>query len=263
LRDCVTEIVDKGKVDAYIVGMTSDWTPAVGWQQTALAWDDGDWTLAMYPSAPLSKHERKAAKKAAKRARRRAKAERAFLDCPNPPRLTRMPREVMLEDVPASKLRVIFCDFDGVLNQHSSGKYELLHEQVERLDRLARETGAVVVVSSWWRWIGVARLRDDLASAGFHGRLIGRTPWMGETEQWDALERGIEIDAVLRYLGERVESFVILDDHNRMGDHLPFLVQTTAVEGLSEDNLEAARRILEAATPRDSVAIYVSELVDA
>ena len=232
-------------------------TPDVSWQQTALAWTDDDWTLAMYPSWPLSKHERKAAKKARKRARKAAASTTRV----QPTR--RCERQVSLEDVPASKLRVIFCDFDGVLNQHSSGKYELLHEQVERLDRLARETGAVVVVSSWWRWIGVPTLREDLASAGFHGRLIGRTPWLGDDQQWDAFERGTEIAAVLRYLGDRVESFVILDDHDRMGDLLPHLVQTVAVEGLSEADIEMARRILEGSLPRHEIASNVSELVDA
>ena len=153
-------------------------------------------------------------------------------------------REVRVEDAPNGKLRVIFCDFDGVLNCKESGAYHLSREHVERLDRLARETGAVVVVSSWWRSLGVAAVRDDLASAGFHGRVIGRTPWLGDDEVWDAWERGIEVDAVLRYLGERVESYVILDDHDRMGIHLPRLVQTVASLGLTDDDVRKATAIL-------------------
>lgn len=215
--------------------------PQVGWQQSALEWgEDASDDCVNYPQVTqpikLSKKQRKAAKKAAKRAARVEAEQRVR-------RLSEL-RQVTLDDAPGHKLRLIFTDFDGVLNQHSSGAYELRAEQVERLDRLARETDAVVVVSSWWRWIGVSRLRLDLASAGFHGRLIGRTPWLGETEQWDARERGTEVAAVLAYLGDRVESFVILDDHNRMGDLLPHLVQTTATEGLTENDCARAARIL-------------------
>jgi len=212
------------------------WTPPVSWQPSFSA--DDDWTLGMYPytaQPKLSKKERKAAKKAAKRATQTARVAREA-------RLADL-RQVTVERT-EDKLRLIFCDFDGVLNRHSSGAYGLVDELVERLDRLARETGAVVVVSSWWRCMGVAAMRRDLAAAGFSGRVIGRTPWLGETEAWDARERGTEVQAVLTYLGDRVQSFVILDDHDRMGDLLPYLVQTVATEGLTEADIERAAAIL-------------------
>jgi len=230
------------------------WTPDISWTTSSL-WGDDDYDLKL---RPLTKKERRAAKKARKAAKRQAAATTFVRTTP-----TRdCPKKVSLEDADDPKLRVIFSDFDGVLNTHARGGYLLEQAQVERLDRLARETGAVVVVSSWWRWIGVQRLRDDLASAGFHGRLIGRTPWLGETSAWDHFERGVEIDAVLRYLGDRVESFVILDDHARMGNLLPYLVQTTAEEGLTEGDIEAAKEILRTATPREKYASNVYESVD-
>ena len=46
-------------------------------------------------------------------------------------------RQVSLEQ-PSGKLKLIFCDFDGVLNRHSSGSFHLVPELVGRLDRLAR-----------------------------------------------------------------------------------------------------------------------------
>ena len=233
------------------------WTPDVTWQASSLADDDQiEWLN-------LSKKDRKRLKKAAKRARRRAAFQQTLPTFERTTANHRREAQVKLENADDPKLRVIFTDFDGVLNQHRSGSYLLKPEQVERLDRLARETGAVVVVSSWWRWIGVERLREDLASAGFHGRLIGRTPWMGESEQWDAYERGVEIDAVLRYLDGRVESFVILDDHNRMGNLLPYLVQTVATEGLTEADCEIAKGILLNPVPRQPFASGVYEMVDA
>jgi hypothetical protein len=224
----------------------------VTWQTTLWTADASDDEFFV----GASKRDRKRARKAAKRL---AKQQRFLTDLNTGRSLAthRRDAQVLLEGAEEPKLRLIFTDFDGVLNQHSSGAYELRDEQVERLDRLARETGAVVVVSSWWRWIGVGALRRDLAAAGFRGRLIGRTPWLGESEQWDAYERGTEIQAVLAYLGERVQSYVILDDHDRMGDLLPHLVQTTASEGLTEADVQAARAILErteAPTPRQIVA---------
>lgn len=214
------------------------YVPEVGWQQSALEWGEDassefcENTLQITLPRKLSKGARRRARKRAARARAAAQLRLAER------------REVRVEDAPTGKLRVIFCDFDGVLNQHRRGAYELSREHVERLDRLARETGAVLVVSSWWRNMGVARLRDDLASAGFHGRLIGRTPWLSDSDAWDAWERGTEIGAVLRYLGDRVESYVILDDHDRMGEHLHKLVQTDPANGLTEVEVEMARALL-------------------
>lgn len=208
-------------------------TPDVSWQASLGGeWDD-------VPQWHLTKKERKRLKKAAKRLK---KAQQRDFTYTVPTR--RCEREVRLDDAEGHGLRLIFCDFDGVLNQHASGAYNLMRPLVERLDRLARETGAVVVVSSWWRWIGVEALRRDLASAGYHGRVIGRTPWLGEDDYWDARERGTEVQAVLAYLGDRVESFVILDDHDRMGSLLPYLVQTEATEGLTEADIERAAAIL-------------------
>ena len=216
----------------------------VSWQPSfdATPWPDEAYDDYLFPPIKLSKKERKRLKKERKRARKQTVARLAEL------------RQVSLEDVEGERdLRLIFTDFDGVLNQHSSGKYELLPTHVERLARLARETDAVVIVSSWWRNIGVERLRADLAEAGFDGRLVGRTPWLGDDEMWDAYERGTEIAAVLAYLGDRVESYVILDDHARMGDLLPNLVQTVATEGLTEADVRVARRIL-TAVPRHEFA---------
>ena len=213
--------------------MKYDHDLGVTWQPSFSDWAD------VAPQA-LSKKERRRLKKTAKRARKQAQQQAFVRTIPT----RTCDRQVRLDGAEGHGLRVIFCDFDGVLNQHRAGAYNLLRPLVERLDRLARDTGAVLVVSSWWRWIGVEALRSDLASAGFHGRLIGRTPWLGETPEWDARERGIEIQAVLDYLGERVETFVILDDHDRMGSLLPYLVQTDATAGLTEADAERARAIL-------------------
>jgi hypothetical protein len=243
-----------------------NYEPDVTWLATSTPWPDAEEWVSDRDSMPLwsSKKARKKARKRAKRLQRLAAMQRSLWPqaAPSPrwtPRPRTIDRTVVLEPTDG-KLRLIFTDFDGVLNQHASGAYELAPAQVSRLERLAAETGAVVVVSSWWRWIGVAALRRDLAIAGFTGRLIGRTPWLGETDAWDARERGTEIDAVLAYLGDRVESFVILDDHNRMGGLLPSLVQTVSTVGLTDADVERARAVLLAPPPQRLAT--VTELVD-
>lgn len=225
--------------------MYNDDNLAVTWQPTPWDADEATWVdwEHLTPGRP-SKKRRKAERKERKR------------------RMKKL-RQMHLPDTGTGKLRLIFCDFDGVLNRHSSGPYHLKPELVGRLDRLARATGAVVVVSSWWRCIGVDACRRDLADAGFTGTVIGRTPWLGHNEQWDAWERGTEIQAVLDHLADRVESYVILDDHDRMGKLLPNLVQTVASEGLTNDCVERARAILVGQPPRHNRATGVYELVDA
>jgi hypothetical protein len=159
-------------------------------------------------------------------------------------RVQRMERFERVRPARRGTINLIFTDFDGVLNDHPRGAYHLNRVMVERLNWLAEHWNAQIVVSSWWRWIGLAALRRDLAEAGLKARVIGRTPWMGETRQHDALERGIEIQAVLDYLGSRVERMVILDDHDRMGKLLPWLVQTDGYAGLTEANVAQAASIL-------------------
>ena len=87
-------------------------------------------------------------------------------------------------------MRVVFLDFDGVLNSQpflvteSVNGYETIGEasaldpaNVEHLNAIVRETGAVVVISSSWRHgRKLSDLRTMLESRGFVGQVLGRTP---------------------------------------------------------------------------------------
>jgi len=125
--------------------------------------------------------------------------------------------------------RVLFLDFDGVLNSEPYFKewvrtygrrsprspreafeleaMKLDPQAVQRVNRIVKATGAQVVVSSTWRhYHRLPRLRQLLASRGFVGEVIGVTPAIRD------LERGHECLAWLACRRQIVYSFVALDD---------------------------------------------------
>lgn len=122
-------------------------------------------------------------------------------------------------------MKIIFLDFDGVLNHqdwykrrmHGETGPELLHplnefdpETIQILNRIIEETGAKVVVSSTWR-VGkmVVDLQKMLDDVGFIGEIIDITPRFytkgvhGEDDKTTGYStpRGCEIDWWLKNKG--------------------------------------------------------------
>lgn len=150
-------------------------------------------------------------------------------------------------------VKVVFLDFDGVLNSESFvrdyyRKSFLQREPAEidpvavaRLNRILEATGAVVCISSSWRLLHkTEELVDFLKGTGFTGKVIGITPRL------DA-PRGMEIqewmDTAPGY--REIESFVILDDDADMAHLGHRLVQTDFAGGLEDHHIERAIRMLE------------------
>lgn len=133
--------------------------------------------------------------------------------------------------------RVVFLDFDGVLNSMSSfglhGDLRLSPVHVSSLNKICDSGSAVVVVSSTWSLFRrIEELRDLLSEAGFTGKVVGTTPDIGPC-------RGKDIDQWL--IDNRdVESFVILDDNGDMEPHIDRLVRTAFPTGLTEDHVDMA-----------------------
>jgi len=180
--------------------------------------------------------------------------------------------------------RVIFLDIDGVLNSESFGhKLDAKHVQlghdpahrkrdttcscfalenqiddaaVGRLNRLVAQTSAKIVISSSWRKLfDLSELVAILSAHGLVGEVIGMTPnafdeatrtdmKMEYGSDGDRLYRGHEIDYWLRYQGEGVTQFVILDDDSDMVMHKRRLVQTDSDIGLCDEDVELAIRVL-------------------
>ena len=159
-------------------------------------------------------------------------------------------------------MRVLFLDFDGVLNSRSyfdrcpacdrspgADHTWLDPEAVSRLNVVARESKALVVVSSAWR-IGrtVPELQAILSARGFSGEVIGKTPDLEGSRNADGwiewVPRGREIEAWMS--GLPVESFAVLDDCGRdeMAPVSDRLVQTDWVYGLRDEEAAMALDLL-------------------
>ncbi len=168
-------------------------------------------------------------------------------------------------------LVVVFLDVDGVLNNevflrglddqhrrlghHETCECYRLERQiddlaVERLNRLVAETGAKIVISSSWRRIlDPPELRWLLVEHGLCAEVVGETPSGDDPEllevhgYLDRVFRGHEIDLWLRRHPE-VSRFVILDDGSDMAMHGSRLVQTDCEEGLLDEHVDLAIRML-------------------
>jgi len=157
-------------------------------------------------------------------------------------------------------MKVVFLDFDGVLNstaydkvkarQDPSSELEPLSIEwwaegldpvaVERLNGLLKRTGAGVVVSSSWRldtykgW-----LQRVLEMRGFKGKVIGTTwRFVGYSRNYE-IKRWLE----LTRQGCAVNRFVVIDDN--VGANIPgHFVHTDFSVGLTDRDVEKAVAIL-------------------
>lgn len=157
-------------------------------------------------------------------------------------------------------MRVVFVDFDGVLN---SDRYFAARERegrpvtewwgqecldpnaVARLDTIAARAGACVVVSSSWRLrFSLDELRAMLVSNGLRAPVVGRTPALYRTPDGARLHRGDEIQ---RWIDEAadVRSFAILEDEDELGALEAFAVRTRSDEGLLDAHVDAAIALLD------------------
>ena len=161
-------------------------------------------------------------------------------------------------------MKIIFLDVDGVLNagmrvREGTLGFEIqdwvLPKAVEHLNRITDATGAKLVISSTWR-LGktLSELKEMFARVGVTGEVISKTErgecsWhhrLGAKECYQG-HRGAEIHDWLTQKvppGERVESFVILDDSSDMLPYHDRHVHTDLYIGLSRRKANAAIKLL-------------------
>ena len=147
-----------------------------------------------------------------------------------------------------SALKVIFLDFDGVLNSHQffaqrgrevCGDDDALDAAaVARLNEIIERTGAKVVISSSWRIEhSLERIVEILGAHGFAGEVVGMTPVLSGS-------RGREISA---WLSENrgVKSYVVLDDATDMDGVARRHLRTTMEVGLLDEHIDVACVVLQ------------------
>ena len=158
-------------------------------------------------------------------------------------------------------MKIIFLDIDGVLNVRRQGRDRfgsLFHaEFVKALKHIIDNTGAKIVISSSWRFNGLAEMKEMWSHRNLPGEVIDITPFTAQYEKGEGssfmerCERGCEIREWLKT--NPCEDYVILDDDS---DMLPSQMDRfvkcagddghkhTAGYGLTKDKAEQAIEIL-------------------
>ena len=157
-------------------------------------------------------------------------------------------------------MKVVFLDVDGVLNasmrvNRGTKGFNLidwvLPGPVAHVNRICRETGAKLVISSTWRQDKtVPELQQMFAEAGIMGDIIDKTEvgpciWhiqKGFDDCWQD-HRGAEIKEWLDRHPE-VTSFVVLDDDSDMTEVKDRHVKTDLYRGLVRKQCDRAIELL-------------------
>ena len=128
--------------------------------------------------------------------------------------------------------KVIFLDIDGVLNTsrwHNQVESSKLQDEygylfdpvaVANLAKIIEETGADIVISSSWKFMGLSKIRKMWKDRNLPGKVVGITPnsvsdeflLNADLEKMDLMPiRGQEVKEWLMYYGKNIQ-YVILDD---------------------------------------------------
>lgn len=161
-------------------------------------------------------------------------------------------------------LKLVFLDFDGVLNCHEwdaeVGCGAIHQDKMFRLNVILKKTDAKVIVSSAWRYLVH---RGEMNEVGFdwllrsHGLLKDRyygltrkdmlrkeENFNGDPKTWiPDNERGLQIREVVENV--KPQTYVVLDDLDLgIREHKHPFVQTNGKVGLQDGHVEQAVRIL-------------------
>ncbi len=162
--------------------------------------------------------------------------------------------------------KIIFLDIDGVLNTrdwHSRMTKDTPRDEfgwvfdpvaVENLAHIINETGANIVVSSSWKYLGMTKLKEMWDIRNLPGDLLDITPNTVSDEillnaNLDEIElgvcRGNEIKEWLSKHKGEVSNYVIIDDFDDLlPEQMCHAVITNTLIGITESDAEKAITIL-------------------
>ena len=139
-------------------------------------------------------------------------------------------------------MKVVFLDFDGVLNpeRNYGADCNFSKAAVKNLNTLLeKEPDLKIVISSAWRHKGIMFCKEVLIKNGVNSqrRVIGITDMKNDGERGDNIKRFLENR-------NEINKFVILDDRRDMADLKDNLVKVSPIHGLTEKDVEKALEIL-------------------
>ena len=150
--------------------------------------------------------------------------------------------------------RIIFLDFDGVLNtEYYQGLLQFQGKQwqdqygaffdpraVRQLKRVIDTTDADIVVESSWKYLGLEAMQELWRVRNLPGRVIDITPSLTGNAS-----KGEEIAAWLSEYATPDTRYVIIDDEYVVLDsQIPYFILTNPYEGLTEEQADRAMLIL-------------------
>ena len=145
------------------------------------------------------------------------------------------------------RMRVLFLDFDGVLNHRGcSAEHEVPglppfmridRDCLNRLNSITEEFRPTIVVSSTWR-LGIPLTELQIALTG-----IGLASFITDYTPVTHGLRGEEIQRWMHQNGASVNDVVILDDDDDMLHLMSRLVRTSPSEGLQDHHIDEVRRL--------------------
>ena len=180
-------------------------------------------------------------------------------------------KKIEANEMPKEKCKIIFLDLDGVLN--TANYYDRLQREhlptedifgtlfdpkaVEQLSHIIDSTNAKIVISSSWRYSGIANMRAMWKARQLPGEIYDITSLFVaddyirehmEEENFDFYEamtsvREMEISAWLQEYPE-VTNYVILDDLDSFRQHKAHLVKINPKTGITNDDTERVITIL-------------------
>lgn len=157
------------------------------------------------------------------------------------------------------KGKIIFLDFDGVLNtEHYQGL--LQHEgkpwqdeygaffdpdAVKQLKKIIDVTGADIVIESSWKYLGLDAMKELWEVRNLPGRVIDITPssvsdkYLLKTNLGDLgtsmlHSKGMEIASWLSVKTEDIRYVIIDDEYVILDSQLPYFILTNSYEGITK-----------------------------
>lgn len=155
-------------------------------------------------------------------------------------------------------MKIVFLDIDGVLNSddwYKSGEAKKAYEKTnivsdyhfdpnawKLVEKLLIETGAKIVLSSSWRNFTLEATLKDFTGTNFevlNKYIVGITP------RSSLRHRGKEIETFMKNTDIKIDGYVIIDDDTDFNtDQLPYFVRTDWFHGITEENYNKAKKIL-------------------
>lgn len=148
-------------------------------------------------------------------------------------------------------VRIVFLDFDGVLNFCGIFEKDFDEENVKNLNVILRRTDAkIVIISSWKVRYTLAEMCIKLGQGGVVGEVLGVAKKdFKEVFDDNVASRSVREYEILMWLKENKDKynkidFIILDDMEFYYDKLKdFLVPVDGSKGLTSEDVEKSCKI--------------------